>query len=159
MILRYQEQHGWLSFILWTSSVSTGVLSTEMKVYSHWAIIMDSVDYKDRYIFSFFNYYKFELVLAEEAISFKRDKGILWKTVFWVLTYAEPGYWNRSRLHWRAFTGGKQWWNISFYEISLEQKCISAWAKVIKNNKLIKNNHMRKIIRFMKHVAISGLST
>ena len=55
--------------------------------------------------------------------------------------------------------GGKQWWNISRYEISLEQRCVSALAKINKNNKVIKNNHMRKITRFMKRVAILGLST
>ena len=64
----------------------------------------------------------------EQALPFKWDERISWKlTLFLVLTYAETGYvlLKQNKYALRGFTGGKQWWNISCHEISLEQKCVS----------------------------------
>ena len=48
--------------------------------------------------------------------------------VFPVLTHAEPGYMliKQDKYALMGIYRGKQWWNISCYEIALEQKSLFA---------------------------------
>ena len=91
--------------------------------------ITHSADYKDIniYVYSVSLTIK---IFVEQAIPYKRDKESRQKSQYFEdfeckhMRNRVKCCWNRTRFHWWALTGGKQRWNISCYEISLEQKCV-----------------------------------
>ena len=97
----------------------------------NWCII-HSVDYQDRYIFSFFNYQKFERVLWNRQYHLRWGKEYRKTCSISSVNISGTGLYvveTGQVFHWWAFTGGKQRWNISCWGIPLAEKSLSAQAK------------------------------
>ena len=107
----------------------------------------------------FINYQKFESILVEQAIPLRGTKESRENSISCIsicrtgLSFIET---------WQGCTDGhlREENSDELFHVMKYPKSKNAYLhKVDNNNKVIKNNHMRKMIRIMERIAISGLST
>ena len=129
------------------------IISTELEMSKLYQL------FPQRYMyFQFLQLLKIWVRFVEQAIPFKRDRRILRKlAVFPVLIYAEPGHvlLKQDKYALMGIYGRKTVVEYFMLRNTLRTNMHISMSYAY-CNQVITNNHMRKLIRFMKRVAIVG---